>query len=1794
MDHRIFLEKMASKAEQKVIKRRDLVFDNVTRILNKSSDRTSEIPDAKIQIYLEKLDELWNEFYSIESGLSDETESIADDFSEKFYDAKSNLLTVFNARNESNNKNTNDMSNSPNAILNAYFDQQRAFLENLTEKVGGNVTAMNNSMAGDTVRLPKINIEPFNGDYMSWPNFIDLFNSSVHNSALPNVHKFQILKGLLKGAASELLEGLAITDENYASAYEKLCKRYDKKKAILNSLINSFLKQPGASDGNIHSLRQLTEFSDKTIRGIKSLGASAESRDPWLISLVLSKIDANTQEAWSLKTVDQDFPSFESFLEFLSVRCDAKENSMQMQPSKGKTFKPASNIKSFQTDASKTNSTICPHCNYQHNLSRCFKFRKLSVENRRTLVNKYQLCYNCLRQNHTLSNCPIDFTCKQCNQKHHTLLHIDKQSTINSTSSSKAPVADSSCSTSLNSGASNSKPVSFHSSTNNITHTHVNSQETNNFFEDAQCFNALSALQTVLPTALVYVRDANGQNHVARVLFDTASTATFINDSFVQRLGLHRTQCTKSISGIGDTPAGVCKGLVSMKLQSRFNSQNEMQINALVLRKISNLIPSSPIDIRDVNINGFNLADPNFHNPSKIDILLGAERVFHCLTGETKFVDNIAALSTIFGWVIGGEVNPSHGCVASIQSMSTTDEEFNVSLHKFWSVEEVPENFVPKASEIENHFLSHISRDNSRYIVRLPFIQGEAKLGNSKKAAIMRLFAMERRFIQNPVLKEEYVKFMDEFLHLKHMERVPKHEIDLPDENLFYLPHHAVLKPDSTTTKLRVVFDGSCRTSTGVSLNEKLLIGSNIQDDLVSVIVRFRKHPIVFTADIEKMYRQVLVHQDDRDFQRIVWRKEPTDPIEHFRLCTVTYGTASASFLAIRTLHHIVDDHPAVSKNIVFEIKRNFYVDDYLSGCEDVAEAKTIIHEISSVLSNGSFTLRKWKSNSVELLKSIPDHLKEQQVLKFTDESPICTKVLGLQWNASNDCFSFRITLKDELTVTKRSLLSQIAKIFDPLGWLSPITISLKIIFQKTWLTAVGWDDEIPEDANKMWNKIKSQLHLLEEIQIPRHLSLTRKCKMIHLLAFCDASESAYGAVAYLRAVDDCDNVFVRLIAAKTKVKPIKKITLPRLELSGALLLSNLVNYLRDTLNINGIICKAWCDSQVVLAWLSSNPAKWKPFVGNRTQQILEILPRSNWLYIRSKENPADIASRGSFPALLRSNDLWWNGPSWLVLNETEWPNYETNSILPDAQLESRKINPITALLSVAQNHVVDVLFERFNSFRKIKRIIAYILKMRKTHRESSLVDRLRVAELVCVKYVQERSFKLEMLKLQSNQPIDSNSKILQLAPFLDDDGILRVGGRLKNANLNVDQKHPIILPKIHKLSKIVTHDAHIEHLHAGPSLLSSIIKQKFWIIGCRDLARSICKSCIICFRWLQQTQSQLMGSLPINRVSPSRAFQVTGVDLAGPITLRVRKGPGRVATTKGYIVIFICLSVKAVHIEVVSDMTTESYLAALKRFIGRRSKPDEIISDNGSNFVGASRELKELYNLFKSQAHMTLIQNFLSHQEIKCSFIPARAPHFGGLWESNIKSIKYHLKRVVNAPNTYEEFSTLLVQIEGLLNSRPLWPMSEDVHDLNVLTPGHFLVGGPLTSLPEPCLAQVPTSRLSRWQNIQSRVQQFWKKWSLEYLHTLQQRQKWKQENANFNVGELVIVKEDNIPPNQWVIGRITAVHRGDDNLVRVVTVKMKNGEFKRPIVKLARLPMESSESSESTIINHNQQHEI
>lgn len=538
----------------------------------------------------------------------------------------------------------------------------------------------------------------------------------------------------------------------------------------------------------------------------------------------------------------------------------------------------------------------------------------------------------------------------------------------------------------------------------------------------------------------------------------------------------------------------------------------------------------------------------------------------------------------------------------------------------------------------------------------LPRKQPTPQLGASRDAAVKRYNSNQRSHKRKGTW-DIYRRAVDDYHNLDHAEVVPHSDIGKPVTDVYYLPMHGITKNSSTTTKLCVVCDASARTTTGVSLNDTLLVGPSLYPRLTTIVNQFRVPAIGMTADILKMYLQVALSPDERDFHRFVHQDE-AGQLKDWRMKRLTFGVSSSPFLATQVMRQVAVDHQSDHPLAAEIVNKSFYVDDVLTGSDDLSTAKRIREDLTELTGRACMKLCKWRTSSPQLRDSIPEELRELTNLSISLAPSECPKTLGLHWDTNKDCFFVPTPeVQEQPRVTKRVLASVVATIFDVLGWFSPATLTAKMLLQETWSLKIDWDHPLPDFLHQKWNVWIRELPEIMNCPVPRHLGLMNVPVIDRQLhGFCDASIKAYGGVIYLRTFHANTNVTINLISSKSKVAPLKSSTVPRLELCGAVVLAELLETTAKDLDIPMSAVYAWSDSAVVLGWLQKHPSRLCVYVANRVTKIASLINPSQWRYVTTLLNPADLLSRGVLPTQLAETQLWWNGPPWLALQPAQWP----------------------------------------------------------------------------------------------------------------------------------------------------------------------------------------------------------------------------------------------------------------------------------------------------------------------------------------------------------------------------------------------------------------------------------------------------------------------------------------------------------------------------------------------------------
>ncbi|XP_046551559.1 uncharacterized protein LOC124261296 [Haliotis rubra] len=1110
------------------------------------------------------------------------------------------------------------------------------------------------------------------------------------------------------------------------------------------------------------------------------------------------------------------------------------------------------------------------------------------------------------------------------------------------------------------------------------------------------------------------------------------------------------------------------------------------------------------------------------------------------------------------------------------------DREFNERLS----------NDKEELSRNDQHFLDIMNSSKrltgGHYQMSLPFKDSKINLPNNKVQAKERAFSLKKKFLKNDAFYRDYKGFMKDLLDKDYAQRVPESKKDRQDGKVWYIPHDGVYHPKKTG-KIRVVFDCAAEYR-GKSLNDHLLQGPDLTNALIGVLLRFRQEPIALMADIEAMFYQVRVEPDDYDVLRFFWWPNGNldEELQEYQMKVHLFGAVSSPSCANFALKETAKDNKDMfSNNVIHALENSFYVDDCLTSVASDEIAIEMSQKLREICSKGGFRLTKWISNSRAAINSIPeeDRAKEVKDLDIDDALPV-ERALGVQWCVESDTFKFRIAVKDK-PATRRGILSTVSSIYDPLGFAGPFVLKAKGILQDLCRLKIGWDDVIPIPSQKDWTKWLSELQRLEEMKIRRCIqpkdSDQNAISQIH--HFSDASQKGYGTVSYLRQVSTTGKVNYSFLISKSRVALLKTITIPRMELSAATLAIRVDSMLKRELDISVDQTYFWTDSMSVLRYIANDSKRFHTFVANRLSVIHEGSAPSQWKYVDTQNNPADEASRGlSIDAFLKDS-RWISGPGFLWENQEMWPQQtHISNDIPMKDVELRKLAQVNQIEYSKPCKEVDSLISRYSDWFALKKAIAWVLRIREELLDRSkmkkagltpqkrkpvvlTVTELEESEKAIIWYVQQQNFSSELERLTSNNGLNLNkgSPISKLDPFVED-GIIRVGGRLSRANMPESAMHPVILPKKSHVSELIIRHIHRECGHSGRNFVLSKLFEKYWIIKANAAVRQELHRCVTCRRTHAEAGNQKMADLPAHRVTPDEPpFTFVGVDYFGPFDVKCRR-----KHEKRFGVLFTCLTTRAVHIEVAHSLDTDSCINALRRFIARRGQVKVIRSDNGTNFVGSERELREEIEKWnKCQIQQEMLQ-----RSIEWTFNPPTGSHHGGVWERQIRTVRKVLRSLVREQTLDDEtLRTVLCEIEAIVNNRPISKASSDPNDLEALTPNHLLLMKRKPNLP-PGMSDLGGSYpRRRWRQVQYMADLFWKRWLREYLPLLQERQKWVKIRRNLKIGDIVLIVDNTAPRNSWSMGKVVKLMPDRKGVVRRVEVKTQTKVLDRPISKLCLL---------------------
>ena len=1635
-------------------------------------------------------------------------------------------------------------------------------------------------------KLPKLEVKKFKGNVCKWQEFWDSFESSIHsNDCLSDVDKFNYLRGLLEESAKSCISGFSLTAANYKSAVEILKERYGKKSAVQRAHMQQLMKTERVKDErDLASLRRLCDRVETHYRGLEALGIEQNTYSSIVVPHIL---DCLPKSVCLIITRERDFHEWtvEDLLKPLKREIELREEHRESENKNNREIGDRPNWKRGQSSAhallTKSKGEACAFCLGSHRHEDCSRVD--NKEKRKELLRKYSRCFKCLRKGHLARNCNVKVTCSVCKGEHHASL-CDQEKV--SESKPKGP-----------------EVVGEESKVKVNTTLIVSPKDS--------VINKCSS-KVALQTALAML--VGRKSGRVRVLLDSGSQKTFVTVRAAKAFGCEVVRAENlSIGTFGQGASGSeLRNVVRLNLKSLVGKET-VSVEAYVVPEIT-VVKNQHLEVERehyAHLKDLWLSDVcKSSEDLEVDVLVGADYLWllqkDCIRrgkpGEPVAID------TVLGWVVSGPIGSpdvEEPVTALAHFVSAEVRNSGVDISKFWDLESI--GIKDQSSDVHESVISDLMFTGTRYSVGLPWRENHDPLPTNYDLSFKRMKGQIKRLSKDPVLLAEYDRIIKTQEEEGIIEKVKPTDTINPETKIHYVPHQAVVRKDAATTKVRIVYDASAKShKSAVALNDCLEAGPSLNPLLFDILLRFREQRVAIVADIEKAFLNIEVHEKDRDSLRFLWVDNVLRNnlnLVVYRFCRVVFGVNSSPFLLNATLRHHISKYAIHDRNFADKLLRSFYVDDLATGEASTEAAYLLYTKAKERMNEGGFKLRKWRTNDSKLRAQIQESttdlenkISEAEEQTYAKEMLACQtggqfgKVLGLEWDCVRDLIRFEfdhLTEKAQnLEPTKRNVLSLLACIFDPLGLLSPTVAKAKILFQDICISGLDWDDVLTKSLKERWEKWLKDFSAAECVTVERYVCEPSDClkesneTKFWLHGFGDASKRAYCAVVYLVTMRN-NSVYVKLVASKTRVSPIKELSIPRLELMAARILAQLMNAVRQALEseykFEGV--RYWTDSKTVLCWIS-NTGSWKQFVQHRVDEILRVSSKCDWGHCPGIENPADLGSRGVLVTELKNSSLWWTGPPWLKGTPTDWPSLEKVSPTLESKVEEKKSFSVNLLINIDSLFGISNLInlQRFSSLKRLLRVTAWLKRFitnlrRKKAKKELVCGTLEVSELKRAELAWVKASQL-VLKEQKEY-----KQLQRQFGLVEKEEILHCTGRLSNSELDSEAREPIVLPRKHKFTELVIAQCHESVMHGGVRSTLAQLRTKYWTAKGRQEVKRVINACLVCKRWnCKACTKPQQAALPEFRVKRAAPFENSGVDFAGPMFAKTKSGMSKV-----YIALFTCCVTRAVHLELVHDLTAATFLRCLRRFVGRRGAPKIMVSDNAKTFKAAAKALRELYTNKE-------VKNSLTNKGIDWRFNLERAPWWGGFFERLIGLVKVSLRKVLgNSRLTFDELRTVLVEVEANLNARPLTYEYDEVSN-EVLTPSHLLYGRRITTLPDS--TEVDVSELGqdsskknsivRFKYLSTILEHFWSRWKREYLANLREFHKIgvpERESVVVKPGDVVIVYEQGKKRGEWKTGVVKELIEGKDKIVRGAKVcVMKKGRKQvlcRPCVHLYPVEM-------------------
>ncbi|XP_062710760.1 uncharacterized protein LOC134288863 [Aedes albopictus] len=1600
----------------------------------------------------------------------------------------------------------------------------------------------------------------FSGNPEEWPIWISNFERSTATCGFSMDENLIRLQRCLKGQAMEMVRCRLLSPASVPHVIKALQMRYGRPETLIRALTEKIRLLAPPNTNDLESIVDFGMAVDSLVEHLKSAKQQAHLANPSLLHDLVAKLPVDYRLKWSAYKSTIPVVNLGTFGAFMSTLVELAYEVMDDQPT-GKTTKGAQKPKdrSFVYTHSEYSSNeptlvrpakkVCAACKMEgHKIADCFNFKAMNIDNRLQIVSQNSLCRTCLNQHgkwpcKTWKGCEVE----GCRLRHHTLLH---------TTTPAVPLV--------------------------VSTSH------------SQLLSGNSPIFRILPVTL-YAKDRR-VNVFAFV--DEGSQISLLDVAVAEQLGVTGPASTLSLQWTGNVTREEANSRVIQMEVSGGTSNNHYKI--MDARTVEGLqLPTQSLHYQDLagkypHLRGLPIIDYENVTPKLLIGLDNLKLTIPLKIREGGWGQPMAAKCRL-GWSIYGSsrsATESFTCGFHVGGWTNSKDDLNQIVRDFITLDNsgVQPPLAPLESK-ENKRAQQLlqtttRRVGSRFETGLLWKWDEIQLPDSYGMALRRLHSLEKRLGKEPLLYDSVRQQIREYKEKGYTHQATEEELaNTSSGKSWYLPLGIVLNPRKPN-KVRIIWDAAAQVN-GVSLNSVLLKGPDYLASLIEVFYHFRLYAVALTGDIKEMFHRLYIRREDRQFQRFLWRDDVKSKVQVFVMDVSIFGATCSPSSAQYVKNVNAKEFESESPRAAAAITRYHYVDDYLDSFPTAAEAVQVGSEVRRVHAAGGFEIRNFLSNDPTVAATVGAISNEAEKKINPEKEDIVESVLGMKWIPTGDDLTYSFVIRADLGYaldqshkpSKREVLRVVMSLFDPLGLISYFIIHGKTLMQDIWASGVDWDEPVSTELCEQWWRWTAHLPGLNSIRIPRCYFAAadyQSYSSLQIHVFVDASKSAYACVVYFR-VESEKGPEVALVAGKAKVAPLKLMSVPRLELQAAVLGTRLLNSVVSLHDLPVSRRVLWTDSQTVLAWLRSDHRRYQQFVGFRVAEILSSTDVQEWRKIDTELNVADLATKwGKGPNFERDNP-WFRGPKFLLESESFWPKQEAVQCTTNEEIRHVGVH--------VEQTVPLIEVGRFSSWDKLHRITAYVHRfisnlIRKKHGERLELgvlkqQELAIGEVTLYKQAQQEYYAGEIKQLSGQKrsmqhrhsAVSRSSKIFKLWPFLDQSGVLRMRGRIGAApHVPYAAKFPMILPQKSAITLLLVDKFHRRFRHANRETVVNEMRQEFHIPKMRACVGKVARNCMFCRLRKAIPRLPPMAPLPKVRLTPFvRPFSFVGLDYFGPVLVKV----GR-SNAKRWIALFTCLSIRAVHMEVVHSMSTESCIQAIRRFVSRRGSPIEIFTDNGTNFHGANNQLKK-----EIEERNQRLASVFTNSNTRWSFNPPGTPHMGGVWERMVRSVKVAIKSTLDESRKPDDetLETVIIEAEGMINTRPLTYIPLESADQEALTPNHFLLG---SSSGVKQLAVLPTdyraTLRSSWNLAKHLADEFWRRWITEYLPVISRRCKWFDNVKDFKEGDLVLVVDGTVR-SQWTRGRIERVMTGADGRVRQAWVRTNSGVDRRSVTNLALL---------------------